>query len=415
MARPYIDDYNVTNATCPLSKYLGQYTGIGTICPPGTYCEPGSSTPKSCLPGTYNDEKGQRACKSCPEGYYCLSGANSFKSAVCPSGFYCPNNTKTPNEYPCPPGTYNNMTQQKSSSSCISCPPGKYCEGHGNTWPTGDCHAGWYCNGSATTNQTTSHGGRCEPGYYCPQGSPGPVKCDGGNFCDVAGLDKPTGNCTAGYFCRLQARRADPTDGTTGNVCPRGRYCPTGTRDPIPCTPGTYNDAPQATNSSACKLCTRGKYCNGTGLETPDGSCAPGWYCPPGQSSRTPSSYPCPPGHRCLEGVDSPERCPSGYYQNEPIKDSCKTCPEKYYCNATNAGVVNYALYLCPAGHYCPNGTRFAEEFPCDYGTFSNAVGLARQDQCSQCLGGYYCGEKGLTAPKTPCSSGYFCKKGMFH
>lgn len=412
LPKPYIDGYNTTNVTCPLNKYLGQYTGIGGICPPGTFCERGSAVPEKCKPGTYNDVSGKSKCMSCPSGYYCLTETIDYKLTICPTGYYCPSSTEHANQYPCPPGTFNNLTGQQSESSCEKCPPGMYCEGFGNSWPTGYCSAGWYCSGNATSNKTTLHGGMCQPGYYCNAGSTHPRECDGGKFCDVSELESPTGNCSAGYYCRKKSRFASPTDGTTGNECPKGYFCLEGTRDPTPCPPGKYNDALQATDSSSCKPCTRGMYCNGTALEEPKGDCSAGWYCPPGQVSRTPASYPCPAGSYCKEGVDRPEKCPSGFYQNEAIKDFCKTCPENYYCNATFGGVVNYDSYLCPPGYYCPNGTRFAEEYPCDYGTFSNGNGLARQEQCSSCLGGYYCGQKGLTTPVTPCSPGFYCKEG---
>ena len=336
----------------------------------------------------------------------------TYLTTECPTGHYCPTNTTRSDEYPCPEGTYNNVAGQQTPESCEACTLGTYCEGEGNTWPTNDCSPGWYCNGSATTNMSTTHGGRCQPGYYCPAGSSHPEPCDGGKFCDVAGLDRPTGNCTAGYFCKLKAKFSDPKDGSTGGVCPRGYYCPEGTRDPMPCAPGFYQDGTQATNSSACKLCTRGKYCNDTGLEAPEGPCDAGYFCPPGQSSKTPAAHPCPAGYFCKEGVDRPEKCPAGSYQDQPLRDFCKTCPERFYCNATHGGVDNYNAYVCPEGYHCPNGTTFAEQYPCDYGTFSNDTGLAHAGECSPCLGGFYCGERGLTAPKTPCSSGYYCRKG---
>ena len=410
--KPYIDSNNVSNSSCPKPTCLGQFTGIGDICPSGTYCPRGSNVPKDCLPGSYNNQTGQETCNLCPPGYYCLTGAVTYLDTVCPSGHYCLVNTTQPYEYPCPPGTFNKLTGQQTADACVACPGGSYCEGYGNSWPTGLCSPGWYCNGSAAANKTSIHGGECQPGYYCPAGSSHPKPCDGGKFCNVAGLDDPAGKCTAGYYCKLKAKLSTPTDVITGNICPVGFYCPEGSTDPVPCDPGYYQDSTQATNSSACKLCTRGKYCKGTGLAGPVGPCAPGYYCPPGQSSKTPVAYPCPAGYICKEGVDQPEKCPSGSYQNLPLQDTCKECPKRFYCNAAYGGVDNFNLYVCPEGYYCPNGTEFAEQHPCDYGTFSNTTGLADQGECSPCLGGFYCGERGLTEPKTPCSSGYYCKRG---
>lgn len=41
----------------------------------------------------------------------------------------------------------------------------------------------------------------------------------------LLGLATMAGQCQAGYYCAGQADRQDPTDGTTGNICPPGRYC----------------------------------------------------------------------------------------------------------------------------------------------------------------------------------------------
>ena len=63
------------------------------------------------------------------------------------------------------------------------------------------------------------------PGTYCPGGSREPVLCDEGEYCGTPGLESPTGQCNAGYYCARGALRADPEDGVTGDVCPLGRYC----------------------------------------------------------------------------------------------------------------------------------------------------------------------------------------------
>ncbi|EDO40914.1 predicted protein, partial [Nematostella vectensis] len=410
--KPYIDTYNVTNGTCPEPSFLGQYTGIGNICPPGTYCLLESAQPTPCPAGTYNDKPGQSSCKSCEPGYYCLLGTVNFNNTVCPSGHYCPGGTETSTQYPCPAGTYNRLAGQTNDSSCVNCTAGKYCEGPGNSWPTGDCSGGWYCTGGARTNMTITHGGRCTAGHYCPVGSPAMMPCDGGKYCAVDGLDSPTDDCIAGFYCTLRSSKSDPIDGVTGNICPKGNYCPRGVASPVPCLPGTYNDALQATNSSACIQCTRGKHCNGTGLENPVGCCAGGYFCPPGQASQTPALYPCPAGSKCPECSPEPVRCVSGTYQDQVTKDTCKTCPPRFYCNATYAGVDNYATYPCKAGFYCPSGTQFAEQHPCDVGTFSSTPGLERQDECANCTPGDYCGEPGKTTPTGKCAPGFFCKLG---
>lgn len=259
---------------------------------------------------------------------------------------------------------------------------------------------------------TTTHGGQCQPGYYCPVNSAKMEPCSGGSFCATAGLSRPTGNCTAGHYCTLSANVSTPDDGLTGGMCPPGYYCPAGSAVPVPCETGYYLDSPGATSKGSCIQCPLGKYCNGTGLDSPTANCSSGYYCPGGQFSNTPVNYSCPAGHYCLEGDGKPRPCPSGTYQNLQQKSSCKQCPTRTYCNAAHGPVVNYNPNVCPEGYYCPAGTKFAEEYPCEIGTFNNLTGRESQAECVQCLGKYYCGQPGLTYPNTLCAAGYYCKQG---
>ena len=45
---------------------------------------------------------------------------------------------------------------------------------------------------------------------------------------------------------------------------------------------------------------------------------------------------------------------------------------------------------------------------PCQAGTFNKEVGLERQDQCLDCLPGYYC-QAGDQNGDTLCPGGYYC------
>ena len=79
--------------------------------------------------------------------------------------------------------------------------------------------------------------------------------CDGGQYCPNSGMTAPAGNCSAGYYCSSAASSATPTDGTTGNECPIGSYCPEGTATAKQCEPGTYTDTKQ---NAQCLQCTPG-------------------------------------------------------------------------------------------------------------------------------------------------------------
>ena len=72
-------------------------------------------------------------------------------------------------------------------------------------------------------------------GSYCPEGSPAPISCPLGQYCELDELDTPTGNCSAGYFCNGGAVDPDPAE------CSLGHFCPSGTTIEVACEPGTFN------------------------------------------------------------------------------------------------------------------------------------------------------------------------------
>ena len=403
LPKPLVDSYNTTNNTCRFG--LGRsFKGIGDICPKGHYCKSGSAHPVPCPSGSYNNEIGQDKCLFCPPGFYCFEGTISYENMSCPSGHYCTENTTLP--YKCKNGTFNNLTQQVNEIACKPCLKGYYCEGKGNSQPTGHCAAGWYCNGSSTQNTPGVNGGKCQPGFYCPIGSSKPIKCDLGMYCNIEGLQYPKGNCSAGWYCSLGSSRPDPPNG----LCTAGHYCPEGTKAPMPCMPGTFHGATNAKNESFCEPCTRGMFCNQSGLREPAGYCLPGYYCPPGQQS--PTAFECSEGYYCEGGKGNQEPCISGTYQDQKAKPKCKKCVGRYVCNATFGPVVNYTQNICPSGFYCPEGTEFDYQFPCPIGTFNNLTGRANETECTKCLGGFYCGIPGLIYPTTSCSEGYYCQVG---
>lgn len=194
-----------------------------------------------------------------------------------------------------------------------------------------------------------------------------------GNYCEEAELSKVTGLCDAGYFCLRGAKVADPTDNITGGICPKGHYCPGGTYDPEKCPEGTYSNSTFNKNISDCQSCLPGQYCDSKGLELPSGECDPGFFCPGGQKTKRPAEYVCTPGHSCPSGSVSEQACDSGTYQDEHQQATCKICPEGYFCDGTilNATHCEHGVQFpepCITGHYCLNGTKFAQEHKCPPG-----------------------------------------------
>ncbi|KAF7241191.1 Sushi, von Willebrand factor type A, EGF and pentraxin domain-containing protein 1, partial [Varanus komodoensis] len=422
---------------CPLGKYcyrdghepqgISQPTGD---CPPGYACPPGTGFPFSfpCLPGSYWDnstmEEGD-TCKSCPAGFFCDSVAMT-QPKVCPLGSYCPPGRSQPKS--CPEGTYGNRKGLARQQDCSPCRAGFYCAAHGQTTPSGRCESGFYCRSRAVSPLPTDGvtGNVCPPGSYCPPGSPVPILCPPGTYSNASGLRKqnqcldcppglycdgtnthvPTGPCKPGYFCPGAARTAtqmmakegyytlegavqpelcppgsfqpytaqsaciDCPEGMfcnhTGLVeplaCPKGHYCPAKSVLPLLCPVGTYLDIPGGTRIGTCKPCPAGKYCSKPGLVWPEGSCQPGYYCLQGSGSNSPTGPP----------FGGP----------------------------------------CPAGHYCPAGTKQPREMPCPAGTWNEQKGAQDSSWCLPCPPGFFCSSPGRVSPTGPCAPGFFCRGG---
>ena len=74
----------------------------------------------------------------------------------------------------------------------------------------------------------------------------------------------------------------------------------------------------------------------------------------------------------------------------------------------TNKDLPLYRL-KCPPGHWCTEGTRTQFEHPCSAGTFNKEIGLELQDQCLDCLPGYYCPAGDQTGDRL-CPAGHYCR-----
>ena len=384
----------------------------GDICPSGHYCPAGSSQPLPCEPGTYSNTSGSEMCLQCINGFYCTSSTVDPFNFPCPVGHYCPTGTKFSQQNPCRLSTYNPSLNAIDSTACLTCPAGRYCNGTGLDAPSGECMQGSFCSAGSTSPD----GVLCEPGNYCPAGAIFEVPCTPGHYCAGFGNFEPTGLCRAGYFCILGASSPTPsvTDGVTGGgECPSGFYCPVGSQNATACPPGTYSAVSGAENvTDSCVVCPERMFCGGYGLSSPSGVCDSGYYCPLGQTVSRPSEFVCPAGYFCPAGSSEPIRCPSGFFQNQTGQDSCLDCPAGYYCDNTETATVYVNDSVCPAGFYCPDSTRFAFEYACPEGTFSNRTGLTDSEICTPCTAGSYCDKEGLTEPSGSCEPGYFCSKG---
>ncbi|XP_048369079.1 uncharacterized protein LOC125442027 [Sphaerodactylus townsendi] len=84
----------------------------------------------------------------------------------------------------------------------------------------------------------------------------------------------------------------------------------------------------------------------------------------------------------------------------------CLECPDGVYCEI---GSVNYTH--CPVGHYCPQNTKFATQFPCPRGTYSEILSIKSVSECQPCPPGKVCSKPGLMSPDGICTAGWYCPR----
>jgi len=430
---------------CDAGSYCvaASFEPTGT-CDAGHFCPAGSTGPQQypCPARTYRNRTGGgqiEDCAVCPAGYFCP--AATVMPEPCPQGYYCVQGSDDP--APCPIGRFGNTTKLTRPEDCTPCPGGSYCGGRGQARPTGLCEAGFFCSTGAYTStpggsgSNWTHGiadaaeqsllfddigGICPVGHYCPLGSSAPIPCEPGTFNNITGAANlaacvaclpgsfcsgygngfPTGLCSAGYYC------SSGSESPTKEQVPPGTFAPEGSILPTPCEHGTFNGA------WAQAHCT---------------SCLPGFFC--GNLSTVMPEI-CPPGSYCPERSVSPVRCPIGTFsESEQLGDvtQCTPCLPGHYCASNGltkpSGLCEAGYYcligspvrfptndssyggLCSAGHFCEEGSGFPEA--CPLGTYNANKKGQSTDDCKPCEAGYFCGERGLTAPSGPCDAGYYC------
>lgn len=422
--------------TCPAGFYCpNSKMSDPLVCNPGKYCPSGRSSEISCDLGTYNPSYGMKEsthcipCKSgyycgstgltsptglCDAGYWCLTEAQSAspsttvseKYGPCTAGNYCEQGSSAPR--PCPPGTYNPSTSSISSSACITCTSGKYCEGFGNSAVTGSCSAGYYCpSGAKIPNPLVTI---CPAGSYCTEGSTTHTQCAAGKYQENKG-QSTCKDCPAGYYCPLG------TTDFSSNICPKGYYCPLGTVSQYanPCGTGTYNPITGAQDSTYCLDCDPGKYCSGSGLEAVSGTCTGGYICIKKATTSTPTDGTtgsrCSSGYYCPSGGNVMIECSAGSYcAAQGLTGVTNPCAAGYYCikkATTSTPTDGTTGGLCRAGYYCPSGS--AAEYACPAGTYNSLTGKSLSSDCTDCPAGKYCLGTALTTYSGSCTAGYYC------
>ena len=444
---------------CPV---VGTLKETQSICSRGGYCPGGSQFPVQCPSGTRSNRVGQTTsatCEACPSGWYCYGSGHST-GAICPEGYYCPTGTDDYRSFPCPAGTFSVDQGLYSAAQCLNCTAGNFCPAGSSSvsvCPSGTylpysggqsltsclpCEPGYACPSTAMTSMTTE----CAAGHYCPGGTSFATEypCPAGTYSDAVGLASISGclPCPEGHQCRAG------TVSATFDSCLAGYYCPVGTAygNAIECLPGTYSNRTSLKSSDDCTPCPPGFYCEG-GHFSLSGPCAPGFYCPP--SSTLPHNNPCPAGTYsnstdlfdvsecllCPQGSfcpihsTEPIPCPDGTYGvisgaetgNSSLPNSCQECPGGTRCPSgsvsfTSCGVGYYSrdgdstCLLCELGHYCGKNTTSYDEMINGGGSWENSGDLA-----GVCFNGTYC-DAGMIRPpdllRNSCPRGYYCPTG---
>ena len=475
---------------CPAGEYCEVASDSGTTCPEGYYCPRGTEFGEQypCPAGTFRDTTGaqhQAECKMCTKGNYCPPASTAV--TACPAGTYMdelgaksPGPGKYPHCKPCKAGYYNGSSGAESCTAAATgkytiegdtaekdcvvgficaeeatseemmylspCPAGMFCKDPANptgigAYPTLDTHGcspGKYCPQAATTEKDCPIGTyrntrgakseydcdivpagyyvsspgtadyksfECATGHYCPAGSISSTqeKCPAGTFrANTKGrLAKDCATCPAGKYCPVEAMDT-PTD------CPQGKYCPEGTITPLLCPKGSYGNSINLKSSAECTKCDPGKYCDTPGQTSSTGDCTEGFYCEGGAYIPTPKDGEtgnlCPAGGYCTAGVTAPISCPNGKFNNfqgARSDDDCVNCLPGYYCEGSSNPEPTGQ---CFAGYYCTGSATSGQQHSAQAGYYAPEGSVFE----IPCEAGTY-NPNSEQGSCTPCTSGNYC------
>lgn len=273
--------------------------------------------------------------------------------------------------YLCRDGEY--RTVPGSLGICQACPSGHFCFNNTKI----PCPAGFFGKREGLSDPECE--GRCQAGYYCPEGSTSATEAE----CGSTKLYCPTGSIAPlpvpqGYFSYLESSliNADNLVATSGIghestrssifLCSLGHFCVDGVMHP--CPRGSFGSHRGLFNSNCSSMCPEGWYCPYLSEEAKQFSCGrnPKFFCPAGSerpSQTAVGSFAinshihegggfggqsiCSPGSYCLDGVR--HDCPAGRYGNsiQMVNSSCTgACPAGFYCPPGSPSFMHYHCKL---------------------------------------------------------------------
>jgi len=186
--------------------------------------------------------------------------------------------------------------------------------------------------------------------------------------------------------------------------CGSGSYCLNGV--PTTCSPGFFMPAKGfwkydgLLGYTDCLPCTLGHYCDIAGMNSPN-DCAIGTYQ---DTAGQISCKPCTPGYLCTSlALIQPTGCTAGYYNSGA---GCVICSASNYCPYSATGATTSET-PAPLGYYSDvNGLDSPK--PCNPGTYQDQTG---QISCKSCTSGNYCPTYGASS-QIQCPAGYYCLAG---
>ena len=377
---------------CPANTYSPDGSGSLTSC----ICNAGFEGPDGglcvqCVAGKYKSVTGSNACISCPANADGPMGSDNVTNCSCVKGYTGPDGAVC---VACIAGTYKDVN---GSVPCSLCSQGKYSAETGKSTCIG-CPAHTYSpSGSGSLTNCT-----CNRGYTGPDGG-GCETCGVGTFKDLNGSTACT-PCSRGKYsnetaavseaaclgCPANTYSPDRSGSLTNCTCLQG-YTGSDGVECEACEAGTFKDV---NGSSACTVCSEGKYSAATAAISQATCLGCPSYTYSGAGSGQLSNCACLHGYtgsggenctaciagkyKDVNGSAACSLCPAGKYSAETGVSGCSICPDHAH---SEAGSLNISNCACNKGYTGSNGTHCKA---CPQGTYKASVGSAECGSCPQ-------------------------------
>ena len=341
-----------------------------------------------------------------------------FCSGFCQRGYYCPLNSTSPTQVPCPPGRYGFTERLKDEGCTDACPLGHYCPA-----ATADpipCPAGSFGNQTGLINSSCrdecTEGGcepsQCQEGYYCPAGSVSEKQF----MCGSAAVYCPTGSAqptpvSPGYYSVGPFPTENDKTRTAQVICPPGSFCRNGVQSPCPI--GTFGATPGLASSACSGLCPPGRFCPLGSWNATSFRCPAGRYGATAGLSSSACSGRCSPGYHCPEGSVSPQELECGVATSPSRSDlffSLAPTASSGYVGDYGA-VVEVPVATGGSAYLAKNATKLVLSNP--NSVFCPASAAAP----IKVFPGFYSvgGTRTTRSAQVPCPPGSYCVGGIIH